>query len=47
MKTTLLFENSYTDQEKNRTVGIELMSLGYLVLNKAQTVNTFGWSGIL
>jgi len=38
-----LSEDSDADQENNRNHGrVELMGLGFLVLNKSQTVGTFG-----
>ena len=39
-----LSEDSDADQENN--MGMELIGLGFLVLNKAQTIGTSGWNGV-
>ena len=47
METTLLSPKTVTQNKKTtETMGVGLMGLGFFVLNKAQTVGTFGWNGV-
>jgi len=47
METTLLCLRTVTQIKiTTETMGVELMDLGFLVLNKAQTVGTFGQNGV-
>ena len=43
----LLLRTMTQIKKATETMGIELMGLGFLVLNKVQTVRTFGWNGVI
>jgi len=47
VETTLLSLRTVTQIKKTtETMGVEFMGHGFLVLNKAHTVGTFGWNGM-
>jgi len=47
METMLLSLRTVTQIKKTtEAMGVEFMGLGFLVLNKTQTVGTFGWNSV-